>query len=62
MLNMMKSIIFLEELVKKITFILIYHTFIVHAPAPPALFPTYASAHPDQVSEVIVRANEMSQT
>ena len=32
------------------------------APAPPALFPTYASAHPDQVSEVIARANEMSQT
>ena len=32
------------------------------APTPPALFPTYASAHPDQVSEVIVRANEMSQT
>ena len=28
------------------------------APAPPALFPTYASAHPDQVSEVIARANE----
>ena len=32
------------------------------APAPPAPFPTYASAHPDQVSEVIARANEMSQT
>lgn len=32
------------------------------APAPPALFPTYASAHPDQVSEVIARANEMPQT
>ena len=31
------------------------------APAPPAPFPTYASAHPDQVSEVIARANEMSQ-
>lgn len=28
------------------------------APAPPAPFPTYASAHPDQVSEVIARANE----
>lgn len=28
------------------------------APAPPVLFPTYASAHPDQVSEVITRANE----
>ena len=28
------------------------------APAPPALFPAYASAHPDQVSEVIARANE----
>lgn len=27
-------------------------------PAPPAPFPTYASAHPDQVSEVIARANE----
>ena len=32
------------------------------APAPPALFPTYASAHPDQVSGVIARANEMPQT
>ena len=32
------------------------------APAPPAPFPTYASAHPDQVSGVIARANEMSQT
>lgn len=32
------------------------------APAPPAPFPTYASAHPDQVSEVIARANEMPQT
>ena len=28
------------------------------APAPPAPFPTYASAHPDQVSDVIARANE----
>lgn len=28
------------------------------APAPPAPFPSYASAHPDQVSEVIARANE----
>lgn len=28
------------------------------APAPPAPFPTYASAHPDQVSEVIAQANE----
>lgn len=28
------------------------------APAPPAPFPAYASAHPDQVSEVIARANE----
>lgn len=28
------------------------------APAPPAPFPCYASAHPDQVSEVIARANE----
>lgn len=28
------------------------------APAPPASFPTYASAHPDQVSKVIARANE----
>lgn len=28
------------------------------APAPPVPFPTYASAHPDQVSEVIARANE----
>lgn len=27
-------------------------------PAPPAPFPTYASAHPDQVSEVIAQANE----
>ena len=27
-------------------------------PAPPAPFPSYASAHPDQVSEVIARANE----
>lgn len=32
------------------------------APAPPAPFPTYASAHPDQVSGVIARANEMPQT
>ena len=31
-------------------------------PAPPAPFPSYASAHPDQVSEVIARANGMSQT
>ena len=28
------------------------------APAPPVPFPAYASAHPDQVSEVIARANE----
>lgn len=28
------------------------------APAPPAPFPAYASAHPDQVSGVIARANE----
>lgn len=28
------------------------------APAPPAPFPAFASAHPDQVSEVIARANE----
>lgn len=28
------------------------------APAPPAPFPSYASAHPDQVSEVIAQANE----
>ena len=28
------------------------------APAPPAPFPSYASAHPDQVREVIARANE----
>ena len=28
------------------------------SPAPPAPFPAYASAHPDQVSEVIARANE----
>lgn len=27
-------------------------------PAPPAPFPSYASAHPDQVSEVIAQANE----
>ena len=27
-------------------------------PAPPAPFPSYASAHPEQVSEVIARANE----
>ena len=32
------------------------------APAPPAPFPAYASAHPDQVSELIARANEMPQT
>ena len=32
------------------------------SPAPPAPFPAYASAHPDQVSEVIARANEMPQT
>ena len=30
-------------------------------PAPPAPFPSYASAHPDQVSEVIARANESLQ-
>ena len=28
------------------------------APAPPVPFPLYASAHPDQVSEVIAQANE----
>ena len=28
------------------------------APAPPAPFPTYASAHPAQISEVIAQANE----
>lgn len=28
------------------------------APAPPVPFPLFASAHPDQVSEVIARANE----
>ena len=28
------------------------------APAPPAPFPAYASAHPDQVNGVIARANE----
>lgn len=27
-------------------------------PAPPAPFPSYASAHPEQVSEIIARANE----
>ena len=32
------------------------------APAPPVPFPTYASAHPDQVSEVIAQANGRPQS